>query len=180
MDIMDNPDESFDVNSGIIDSVENGQAGHDHWASGSITYTFDAGVLGALPDAVSIVWTDGVNPITFEAFDEFGNSLGTVVGAHAFQRARTHHPSASRLRLRRSRLCSPPQSALSNESRNRTPPAWRGFRLCCDSRASVNALRGTGSLLPGFSWHRRKGPLRAEPGRSWRVKATSGALTVPP
>ncbi len=71
------------VNSGIIDSVENGQAGHDHWASGSITYTFDAGVLGALPDAVGIVWTDGVNPITFEAFDEFGNSLGTVVGNHA-------------------------------------------------------------------------------------------------
>jgi len=71
------------VNSGIIDSVENGQAGHDHWASGSVTYTFDAGVLGALPNAVGIVWTDGLNPITFEAFDEFGNSLGTVVGAHA-------------------------------------------------------------------------------------------------
>ena len=25
----------------------------------------------------------GVNSITFEAFDELGNSLGTVVGAHA-------------------------------------------------------------------------------------------------
>ena len=39
------------VGLGIIDSVENGQAGHDHWASGSITYTFNAGVLGALPNA---------------------------------------------------------------------------------------------------------------------------------
>ena len=71
------------VGSGIIDSVENGQAGHDHWASGSITYIFDAGLLGALPNAVGLVWTDGVNSITFEAFDEFGNSLGTLVGAHA-------------------------------------------------------------------------------------------------
>ena len=29
------------------------------------------------------MWTDGVNSITFEAFDELGSSLGTVVGAHA-------------------------------------------------------------------------------------------------
>jgi hypothetical protein len=71
------------INAGVTDSVENGQAGHDHWANGSITYTFDAGVLGALPNAVGIVWTDGVNPITFEAFDESNISLGTVVGNHA-------------------------------------------------------------------------------------------------
>lgn len=69
--------------TGLVDSVENGQAGHDHWASGSITYTFDAGVLGALPNSVGIVWTDGVNPITFEAFDGSNASLGTVVGNHA-------------------------------------------------------------------------------------------------
>jgi len=71
------------VGSGLTDSVENGQAGHDHWASGSITYTFDATVLGALPNAVGIVWTDGVNPIRFEAFDELNNSLGVLVGNHA-------------------------------------------------------------------------------------------------
>jgi len=71
------------VGSGLTDSVENGQAGHDHWASGSITYTFDASVLGALPNAVGLVWTDGVNAITFEAFDQLNNSLGVLVGNHA-------------------------------------------------------------------------------------------------
>ena len=71
------------VGSGLTDSVENGQAGHDHWANGSITYTFDASVLGALPNAVGLVWTDGVNNITFEAFDQSNNSLGILVGTHA-------------------------------------------------------------------------------------------------
>lgn len=71
------------VNAGLTDSVENGQPGHDHWASGSVTYTFEAGVLGALPNAVGIVWTDGVNPIRFEAFDQNGVSLGVLTGDHA-------------------------------------------------------------------------------------------------
>jgi hypothetical protein len=47
------------------------------------TFTFDAGALGALPDAVGLVWTDGAGTITFEAFDQNGVSLGTVVGNHA-------------------------------------------------------------------------------------------------
>ena len=47
------------------------------------TFTFDAGVLGALPDAVGLVWTDGAGTITFEAFDQDGVSLGTVIGSHA-------------------------------------------------------------------------------------------------
>ena len=47
------------------------------------TFTFDAGVLGVLPDAVGVVWTDGVGTITFTAFDENGISLGTVTGNHA-------------------------------------------------------------------------------------------------
>jgi hypothetical protein len=47
------------------------------------TFTFDAGVLGALPNAVGVVWTDGAGTITFEAFDENGVSLGQVVGNHA-------------------------------------------------------------------------------------------------
>ncbi len=47
------------------------------------TFTFDAGVLGALPNAVGVVWTDGAGTITFEAFDENGVSLGQLVGTHA-------------------------------------------------------------------------------------------------
>lgn len=65
------------------DSVENGAAGHDHWADGSIAYTFDAGVLGALPTDVGIVWTDGVNPITFQAYDASNALIGTLTGNHA-------------------------------------------------------------------------------------------------
>lgn len=48
-----------------------------------ITFTFNAGVLGSLPNIAGIVWTDGVNDITFEAFDENGASLGTRSGSHA-------------------------------------------------------------------------------------------------
>jgi hypothetical protein len=48
-----------------------------------LTFTFSAGVLGALPDAVGIVWTDGAGTITFEAFDESGVSLGQLTGSHA-------------------------------------------------------------------------------------------------
>ena len=47
------------------------------------TFTFDAGVLGALPNAVGVVWTDGAGTITFEAFDENGVSLGQLTGSHA-------------------------------------------------------------------------------------------------
>jgi hypothetical protein len=46
-------------------------------------FTFNAGVLGSLPNIAGIVWTDGTNNITFEAFDENGDSLGTVSGSHA-------------------------------------------------------------------------------------------------
>jgi hypothetical protein len=71
------------VGSGLIDSVENGQQGHDLWAGGSIEFLFDAGVLGALPNAVGIVWTDGAGTINFEAFDASNQSLGTLAGNHA-------------------------------------------------------------------------------------------------
>jgi hypothetical protein len=66
----------------IIDSVGNGGnqfAGHSLWASGSITLTFS----GTLPVAAGLVWTDGVNNITFQAFDQNGVSLGQLVGTHA-------------------------------------------------------------------------------------------------
>jgi len=73
--------DSVDADDGAVDG--NGQGGRSLWASGSMTFVFDAGVLGTLPNAVGIVWTDGVNPITFEAFDANGSSLGTLVGNHA-------------------------------------------------------------------------------------------------
>jgi hypothetical protein len=74
--------DSVDADDGSIDgSGLNG----DSWFSStpSVTFTFDAQVLGGLPTAAGVVWTDGVNPIQFEAFDGNGSSLGIVgpVGA---------------------------------------------------------------------------------------------------
>ncbi|MGZ3377959.1 MAG: PEPxxWA-CTERM sorting domain-containing protein [Phenylobacterium sp.] len=73
--------------SGLIDSVGNGgdpNVGHSLFDSqGKITLTFDATALGALPTAAGLVWTDGLNPIVFEAFDQNGVSLGTLVGNSA-------------------------------------------------------------------------------------------------
>ena len=54
-----------------------------YFGGGTLTFTFSAAVLGSLPDAVGIVWTDGGNPITFQAFDENGISLGILVNNHA-------------------------------------------------------------------------------------------------
>lgn len=65
----------------INDSVD-GVSTNSHWASGGITYTFDALALGALPTHVGIVWTDGINPITFQAKDNLGN-VYQVIGNHA-------------------------------------------------------------------------------------------------
>lgn len=70
----------------LIDSVGNGgdeTMGHSIFAFGSITITFDQNALGFLPTAAGLVWTDGSNPITFEAFDQNGVSLGTLIGDHA-------------------------------------------------------------------------------------------------
>lgn len=49
----------------------------------NLTFTFSQAALGQLPTHVGVVWTDGVNPISFEAFDAGGVSMGTVVGSHA-------------------------------------------------------------------------------------------------
>lgn len=72
---------------GLEDSVGNGgdpNVGHSLFSSeGSITLTFDASVLGALPTQAGLVWTDGSNPIVFEAFDQNGVSLGTITGNSA-------------------------------------------------------------------------------------------------
>jgi hypothetical protein len=74
------------VNSGVIDSVGNGgngNVGHSIFGNGSLTVTFDQNALGGFPTAAGLVWTDGANPITFEAFDQNGVSLGTITGNHA-------------------------------------------------------------------------------------------------
>src|SRR4051812_15031283 len=73
--------------SGIVDSVGNGGnglVGHSLFSSGgSITLTFDAAVLGALPTAAGLVWTDGSNSIAFEAYGPGNVFLGGLGGAHA-------------------------------------------------------------------------------------------------
>jgi len=70
----------------IIDSVGNGgdqTLGHSMFGVGFMDVTFDPLALGGLPTYAGLVWTDGNNPVTFEAFDENGLSLGTLIGNHA-------------------------------------------------------------------------------------------------
>ena len=76
--------DSVDGDSGPIDG--SGLSGDSFFASNGaagITFTFNAGILGALPDSAGIVWTDGFNPIRFEAFNASGVSLGVLTGNHA-------------------------------------------------------------------------------------------------
>ncbi|MEO8037426.1 MAG: PEP-CTERM sorting domain-containing protein [Betaproteobacteria bacterium] len=84
--------DSVDGDDGAIDGA--GTAGHSWFSNGSassMTFTFSAAVLGALPTHVGIVWTDvgvvaptnGFGPVTFEAFDATNASLG-VMGPFAF------------------------------------------------------------------------------------------------
>jgi hypothetical protein len=65
-----------------VDSVDgHGNNGHslfsDCGACG-FTFTFDPNVLGALPTAAGIAWTDGIKLIHFSAVDANGNSLGQI------------------------------------------------------------------------------------------------------
>ena len=73
--------DSVDADDGAIDG--SGQAGRSYFGPGStgFTFTFDETVLGAFPTHAGIVWTDGAafNEVTFEAWDAFGVSLGTIV-----------------------------------------------------------------------------------------------------
>ena len=65
-----------------VDSVDGlGNNGHSLFsACGScgLTFTFDKAVLGSLPTAAGIAWTDGLFAIHFSAVDAFGNSLGQI------------------------------------------------------------------------------------------------------
>jgi len=65
----------------LVDSVDGGNAGQSLFsASGAtgITFTFDAAVLGSLPTAAGVAWTDGDFVIHFSAIDGNGNSLGHI------------------------------------------------------------------------------------------------------
>lgn len=73
--------DSVDADDGVIDG--SGLLGDSMFFSSGVVgirFTFNAVVLGALPDAVGIVWTDGSGTVTFEAFDAGGISLGTITG----------------------------------------------------------------------------------------------------
>ena len=68
----------------LYDSVEGpGPLGHSLFSgsgAGGITFTFNAGVLGALPTDAGIVWTDGDGPNrTFKAYDQNNSLIGTIV-----------------------------------------------------------------------------------------------------
>jgi len=77
--------DSVDEDDGVFDS--SGTAGRSWYSGGStsLVFTFNAGVLGALPDSVAIAWTDvgytfsgnnGVGIVEFECFDASNLSLG--------------------------------------------------------------------------------------------------------
>jgi hypothetical protein len=48
--------------------------------SGTLTFTFNAGILGALPTHVGLVWTDGAGDITFTAVGADGGVIGPISG----------------------------------------------------------------------------------------------------
>lgn len=76
--------DSVDGDDGVIDG--SGLKGHSLFynvGSSGVTFTFSQAVLGSLPQYAGVVWTDGSSTITFEAWDQNGISLGTVVGNHA-------------------------------------------------------------------------------------------------
>jgi hypothetical protein len=72
--------DSVDADDGVMDG--SGNDGRSLLASGftpaSITFTFDAGILGSLPTHAGIVWTDGGTATRFEAFGPGMVSLGTI------------------------------------------------------------------------------------------------------
>ncbi len=70
--------DSVDGDDGIIDG--SGLDGDSYFGSGptGLLFTFNAGILGSLPTDAGIVWTDGEGTTSFEAFDENGNSLGSI------------------------------------------------------------------------------------------------------
>jgi hypothetical protein len=79
--------DSVDADDGAIDG--SGAGGSSFYSGGvasTLTITFDASVLGALPTHVGVVWTDvgiatptlGLANVRFEAFDSTNVSLGAI------------------------------------------------------------------------------------------------------
>lgn len=80
--------DSVDADDGSIDG--SGISGHSWYSNGapSLTFTFNAALLGELPTHAGLVWTDvgfasglngnGFDDVTFEAFDGANNSLGII------------------------------------------------------------------------------------------------------
>ena len=80
--------DSVDGDDGIINGTCHKTVGDcDSWfsiaGSAGVTWTFNAGVLGSLPTAAGIVWTDGGvgTTVTFKAYDGSHNLLGTLTVA---------------------------------------------------------------------------------------------------
>jgi hypothetical protein len=80
--------DSVDSEDGFVDGTGS-QSGHSFYSGFTqyaFTFTFDSAALGSLPTHAGVVWTDiGWNaptpyygPVTFEAFDPLGISLGLI------------------------------------------------------------------------------------------------------
>ncbi len=71
--------DSVDGDDGVVDGF--GTRGNS-WFSldggTGVTFTFDALTLGSLPTHVGVVWTDGIDPIRFAAYDSSGTLVGQV------------------------------------------------------------------------------------------------------
>jgi hypothetical protein len=90
--LIPNPDfyaDSVDSDDGVIDG--NGQQGRysadlGNGVIGGLNFTFDKNTLGTLPTHAGLVWTDSYSgalgtdgtPLTFEAFNAQGGSLGKI------------------------------------------------------------------------------------------------------
>jgi hypothetical protein len=76
--------DSVDGDDGIIDGL--GQDGISYYSGFSgtqIVFDFDQSILGSYPTHAGVVWTDvasgsNTEPVSFEAFDATGTSLGTI------------------------------------------------------------------------------------------------------
>jgi hypothetical protein len=76
--------DSVDIDDGVLDG--SGLAGDSWFFSGASTgFTFNAGVLGALPTHVGVVWTDGPfqTPVTFTAIGADGITTVCSIGPAA-------------------------------------------------------------------------------------------------
>jgi PEP-CTERM motif len=85
---MDMYVDSVDIEDGVLDGSgsPNGHSFYSGFTEYALTFTFDGAALGFLPTHAGVVWTDiGYNaptpylgPVTFEAFDPLGVSLGLI------------------------------------------------------------------------------------------------------